>query len=88
MSKELWLKGYRDALEGRPRWKFLGEHMESKYPPYDEGYEEGLKEMCSECGEPAQPDSDPPMCADCLANKAMVKKPIVDIQEQVPGKEE
>jgi len=70
MSKELWLQGYHDALEGRPRRKFLGEHMESKYPPYDEGYEEGLKGVCSKCGEnDAQPDTDPPMCTDCMAQK-------------------
>jgi len=66
MSKELWLQGYHDAIEGRGRRRFWGEHMESKYPPYDEGYEEGLKELCQECGEPAQPDSDPPMCISCL----------------------
>jgi len=86
MGRELFRQGGEDAR----RWAKPNRKLYLEDSTYAEGFDEYMKEhpVCIKCGEDAQPDSDPPMCAECLANQAMVKKPIVDIQEQVPEREE
>ena len=68
MSRDSYRQGADDAqLRGKPiRRLYLID------PSYAEGFDSYMKEhpSCHKCGAEAQPDTNPPLCTDCMSQKS------------------
>lgn len=81
MGREAYRDGASDAQQfASPTWDRYA--LDNSYA---EGFDDHMKAhpMCP-CGEEAQPDTDPPMCAGCFVNKGGGNDPETKKEEQCP----